>query len=202
MKKALIIRSGIRGEASVSNQLADVMEKHLATYNKYSVVTRDVASSLVPVMDGTIASAFRTDAADRNSTQSAIVAVSDSLVDELAAADVLVIAASMYNFTIPTQLKNYLDHIVRANKTFQYTPTGPKGLLRDKPVILLVASGGVYADGPAANADFVVPYLKQLLSFIGLTTVSVIRAEGQGMGADIASKNMDKAFAEISNLSL
>lgn len=128
------------------------------------------------------------------------VQLSDKLVDELLDADVIVIGAPMYNFAIPSQLKAWLDYIIRANKTFSYATGKPEGLVKGKHVILAVGTGGVYSSGPMTSYDFVVPYLKTVLGFIGLTDVTVVRAEKQNLGPDIAGPELERAKNEIAEL--
>ena len=93
-------------------------------------------------------------------------------------ADVLVIGVPMYNFSVPSTLKAWIDHIMRAGVTFKYDEKGPKGLVQGKKVYLAVASGGIYSEGPMKAYDFVTPYLQTVLGFIGLTDITIIRAEG------------------------
>jgi len=126
------------------------------------------------------------------------VQLSDKLVDELLAADTIVIGAPMYNFGIPSQLKAWIDHVWRAGKTFKYTAEGTvNGLAAGKKAIIVVSTGGIYAEGPMVPFDHVTPYLKQALGFIGITDVTVIRAEKQAFGAEIAAQEIQTAKQEI-----
>lgn len=104
--------------------------------------------------------------------------LADQLIAELQTADILVLGAPMYNFTIPSVLKAWFDHVARAGTTFEYTDSGPVGLLRDKKVIVLTSRGGIHRDGPS---DHVVPYLTTILGFLGLTDIDYIYAEGLNM---------------------
>ena len=124
-----------------------------------------------------------------------MLARSDTLVDELLAADVIVIAAPMINFTIPSNLKTWIDYVARAGRTFRYPEKGPEGLVTGKQVILAVARGGVYADNAAL--DFQVPYLKSVLGFLGMTDVEVIEVEGTAFGPDAAEKAVAAATAKL-----
>ena len=93
-------------------------------------------------------------------------------------ADTIVIGAPRYNFGIPWTLKAWVDHIARAGVTFRYTAEGPEGLMKDKKVYVAMSSGGIYSEGPTAGYDFVAPYLKAVLGFLGITDVTVVRVEG------------------------
>src|SRR5262249_34577819 len=106
------------------------------------------------------------------------LALSNQLIDEVLASDLIVIEAPMYNFSIPSMLKAWIDHVVRARKTFHYTATGAEGLLQGKQAILVLASGGGYSSGPAKALDFQEPYLRAVLRFIGITEIETIRIEG------------------------
>ncbi|WP_272942831.1 FMN-dependent NADH-azoreductase [Cupriavidus basilensis] len=121
-------------------------------------------------------------------------------LDELQSADTVVLSAGMYNFGVPVQLKTWFDYVLQAGRTFRYTASGPEGLVKGKRAILLIATGSVYSEGPTAKADFMVPHLKQLLAFIGITDVTVVRAEGLAFGPDAAKAGLEKAAAEIRTL--
>ncbi len=103
---------------------------------------------------------------------------SDTMVRQLMAADIIVIGAPLYNFTIHTALKSWIDHITRAGITFGYGESGPVGMVTGKKVYVATSSGGIYSDGPAKANDFVAPYLKAFLGFLGMTDLTVFRAEG------------------------
>ena len=112
--------------------------------------------------------------------RTAAVELAETLIAHLEAADLIIIGAPMYNFTVPSTLKAWLDHVIRAQRTFSYAAGVPQGLLPPgKKVVAMIASGGVYSQGPAQAMDFVEPYLRTVLGFIGLTDITVIRAEAQ-----------------------
>ena len=121
--------------------------------------------------------------------------MSDALIGELVTADVIVLAVPMHNFGIPSTLKAWIDHVVRAGRTFIYSEGGPEGLLKGKRLILVLASGGVYSNGPAKQLDFQEPYLRAVLGFIGLTDIEVVRVEGVAMSAIGADKAVATATA-------
>lgn len=119
------------------------------------------------------------------------------MTDELLAADVLVMAAPMYNFAIPSTLKAWLDHVLRAGVTFKYTPTGPQGLLTGKRAIVLTARGGIHA---GASSDHQEPYLRQVMGFIGIHDVTFIHAEGVNLSGDFQEKGINHAKALLVQL--
>ena len=129
------------------------------------------------------------------------LALTDSLVDEFLAADVVVIGAPMYNFSIPTQLKAWIDRLAQAGRTFRYTEKGPEGLAGGKRVIVASGRGGVYSTNPAlAGLDHQEAYLRTVLGFFGITDVTFIRAEGIGMGPEAKEKALAGAAKEIEGL--
>ncbi len=122
---------------------------------------------------------------------------SDRLIAEIFGADIIVIGAPMYNFGIPSQLKAWIDHVLRAGKTFKYVDNAPVGLVTGKRAIIATASGGIYGEGPMVPFDHVVPYLKQVLGFIGIADISVVRAEKQAFGPEAAKAALDEATAAL-----
>ena len=129
--------------------------------------------------------------------QQEALALSDELINELKAHDVVVIAAPMYNFNIPTQLKNYFDLVARAGVTFRYTAEGPEGLVKGKRAIVVSSRGGIHKDTPT---DLLVPYVKLFLGFIGITDVNFVFAEGVAYGPEVAEKAQHDAKAAIDSL--
>lgn len=188
MTKILRIDSSIKGPMSVTRKLTDKITANLGG----EVVGRDTTT--IPMIDGAWIGAAYTPAADRTAEQADTLALSDALIAEIKAADVLVIGAPVYNFGVTGPLKAWIDQICRAGETFAYTETGPKGLIEPKRVIVAYASGGV----PLGSAvDFATSYLKQVLAFIGLTDVTFISAEGVAMGEEAA---IARAEAQIAGL--
>ncbi len=122
----------------------------------------------------------------------------EALVAELKAADVLVIGAPLYNFTVPTGLKAWIDRIAVAGKTFRYTEKGPEGLVTGKKAVIVATSGGSYADSPVDTMH--VGYVKQVLNFIGITDVEVVRAPGLAIGAEVRAHSIAKAKGQIREL--
>jgi FMN-dependent NADH-azoreductase len=192
----LHIVSSPRGSASYSNRVAARALDELRTRDPgASVTTRDLARDPLPHIDEDFVAATRSAEGPQTETQRAQLALSNTLVDELLAADVVVIATPMINFTIPSNLKTWVDYVARAGRTFSYSEAGPKGLVTGKQVILVAARGGVYAGNPAL--DFQVPYLKGVLAFLGMTDVEVLEVEGTAYGPEIAEKAVEAAAAKL-----
>jgi len=193
----LHITSSPRGEASYSNRVAArVIAEVKGRAGGATVTTRDLAREPLPHIDDDFVAATKSAAGPQTDAQRAQLAVSDKLVDELLGADMVVIAAPMINFTIPSNLKTWIDYVARAGRTFSYSEKGPQGLVTGKQVILVVARGGVYSDRPAY--DFQVPYLKNVLAFLGMTDVEVIEVEGTAFGPEVAEKAVAAATAKLS----
>lgn len=172
--------------SSQSNQLADFfVEQWQAAHAGDQITVRDLAAQPIPVLDGELVGALRPSGTALTPRQQEALALSDELIAELQANDVIVIAAPMYNFNIPTQLKNYFDMIARAGVTFRYTEKGPEGLVTGKRAIILTSRGGIHKDTPT---DLVVPYLRLFLGFIGITDVEFVFAEGIAYGPEVATK--------------
>ena len=179
MKTLLQINSSVFGDNGQSSQLnQQLVQEWLAKNTDGKVVKRDLTQNVIPHLDSTRVSAFFTPADKRSAEQQAIVEYSDSLINEIQQADAIVIGAPMYNFSIPSQLKSYFDHLARAGVTFKYTETGPVGLLDNKPVYIVTTRGGIHKDLPS---DSQTGFLKSFLNFIGLKDLHFIYAEGLSM---------------------
>jgi FMN-dependent NADH-azoreductase len=134
----------------------------------------------------------------RTQAQQAAVDFADELIAEVEAADAIVIAAPMYNFSIPSTLKAWIDHIARAGRTFRYTESGPQGLLTGKKVFVVTGRGGVFSgESPARGMDFQEPYLRTVLGFLGLDDVTFIHIEGLKVSAEAAANGIARARAAI-----
>ena len=156
---------------------------------------RDLAQDPLPHVGPAFVSALSAKPEELTAAQSEALALSDALIGELVTADVIVLAVPMHNFGIPSTLKAWIDHVVRAGRTFTYSERGPEGLLKGKRLILVLASGGVYSNGAAKQLDFQEPYLRAALGFIGLTDIEVVRVEGVAMSAIGADKAVATATA-------
>jgi len=184
MKNILHIISSPRSDASYSIKLGNaVIEKLTAAYPGSMVHTRHLVEDNFPHLEQSQITSFFTPAESRTASNLAAIRQSDEAIREITDADILVIGAPMYNYTIHSSLKAWLDHIVRAGETFRYDANGLEGLVKNKKAYIAVATGGVYSEGPMQGHDFVVPYLKTILAHIGITDVSVVRVEGTAVPA-------------------
>ena len=178
-RTVLRLDASARRAGSVSRDLTDRITRRLAETGA-GVVTRDLADPL-PLIDAAWVAANATPADARSAAHRATLALSDSLVAELQAADTLVIGLPIYNFGVPTTLKAWIDLVARAGVTFRYSANGPQGLLAGKRAILAVASGGTEV---GSAIDFATTYLRQVLGFLGITDVEIIRADRLALDAD------------------
>ncbi|MDG9928702.1 MULTISPECIES: FMN-dependent NADH-azoreductase [Pseudomonas] len=198
MSRILVIESSARQEGSVSRQLTgDFIAQWRKAHPQDDVQVRDLAVEPVPHLDATLLGGWMKPAEQQSDIERAAAARSNLLTDELLAADVLVLAAPMYNFAIPSTLKSWLDHVLRAGVTFKYTETGPQGLLTGKRAYVLTARGGIYA---GSGLDHQEPYLRQALAFIGIHDVQFIHAEGLNMGAEFQEKGIAKAREQVAQV--
>lgn len=182
-KNILLISSSPNPESN-SRALALTLAQGLAK-DQGNVTIRDLGANPPPHLDQATIGAFYTPPADRTPEQQAKIALSEELVDELFAADEIVIAAPMHNFGISSLLKVWLDHIARFGRTFEPTGQGPKGLVTDRPVHVVTTRGGVYGPGTDFNfLDHLEPYLRRVLNFVGLEDIRFIYAEGTAKGTD------------------
>jgi len=180
-KKVLHIITSPQGEASVSKQLGNVIiEKIQAKYPNSFVKERDLAKESFPHLDGLQIGSWFTPAENHTPEQIKAIKISDEAIAEMREADIYVAGAPFYNFAITSTLKAYLDHIARPGITFSYKEDGmPEGLLKNKKAYIAIASSGVYSQGVMQSFDFVSPYLKFILGFLGITDITTFRVEGQ-----------------------
>ncbi|MHA6493984.1 FMN-dependent NADH-azoreductase [Pseudomonas borbori] len=199
MSNVLVIESSARQQGSISRQLTQQFIANWQAANPADQITvRDLAVEQVPHLDANLLGGWMTPAQEQSEAERAALVRSNLLTDELIAADVLVLAAPMYNFAIPSTLKAWLDHVLRAGVTFKYTETGPQGLLSGKRAFVLTARGGIYAGG---SMDHQEPYLRQALAFIGIHDVSFIHAEGLNLGGESMERGLSEAKAQIAAVS-
>ena len=191
----LQINASARREGANSTRIANAIVARLRQAQPSARVTlRDLAVTPHPVLDEAALGALFTPADQRSAEQAARVALDDTLIAEVQAADVLVLGVPMYNFGVPAQLKHWIDAVVRNGVTFRYTENGPEGLLKGKKVFVGLARGGRYR---GTEADSQVPYLKTVLGFLGITELHFIYAEGLNMGAEAAQQGFAQAEADI-----
>ncbi|MEY3975271.1 MAG: hypothetical protein RLZZ33_326 [Pseudomonadota bacterium] len=195
MKTLLHVRSSLFGDQGQSAVLAaDLISQWQARNPGARVIVRDLIATPLPHLDAERFAALNSKPEVRTHSQQRIVAESDALIAELREADQIVLAAPMYNFAIPSQLKSWFDHIARAGVTFRYTESGAEGLLGGRPVTVLATRGGFYAGTPA---DSQTPWLATMLGFLGLTEVTFIYAEGIAVSADRKAEALREARAQI-----
>ncbi len=178
-KSVLRIDASARKNGSSTRAMTDALIDQIAPE---TLTVRDVADGLPFVTEDWVGANF-TDEADRSEDQKATLNLSDTLVDEIIAADTIVIGVPIYNFGIPAALKAWIDMVARARKTFQYTANGPEGLLNGKKAYILVASGGTEV---GSELDFATGYLRHVLGFIGINDVTFISADQQMMRGETA----------------
>jgi len=197
----LQIHSSARADGSHSSRLARrIVERVRASLPEPSeakITVRDLGRTPHPELNEAALQALFTPAEQRTPAQAARVALDDTWIAELQAADVLVLGVPMYNFGVPAPLKNWIDAISRAKVTFQYTANGPEGLLKGKKVYIALTRGGQYRNTPA---DTQVPYLQTVLSFLGLTDIQLVYAEGLAIGPEAEQRALALAQAQIDEL--
>jgi FMN-dependent NADH-azoreductase len=193
----LQINSSLRGANSESTRVASKVVAKLTAANPGAQVTvRDLGANPHPVLDEATLGALFTPADQRSAAQAGRVALDDALIAEAQAADVIVIGAPMYNFGMPIQLKAWFDAIARAGVTFRYTATGPEGLLTNKKVYVATSRGGVYP----LDADPLVPHVRMLLNFLGMSDNQFIYSSGLNLGPEAAAKAQAEADAAVAAL--
>ncbi|WIT12680.1 NAD(P)H-dependent oxidoreductase [Paucibacter sediminis] len=186
------------GQGSFSTRLAtELVEGLQQAQPGASLQVRDLAQQAHPVLDEAALQALFTPAEQRSAAQAERVALDDGLIAQIQAADVVVLGVPMINFGVPSQLKNWIDAISRARVTFRYTENGPEGLLTGKKVYAVLTRGGLHRDRPS---DTVVPYLRTVLGFLGMSDVEFIYAEGLGMGPEAEAQGLASARAQIQQL--
>lgn len=191
-----------RGEASLSTKVASVLAQRFVAEKGATLQVRNLAAELVPHIDPAYTVGRFVPPEQRTPEQAKAAARAETSIDELQAADVLIIAASMINFGPSSTLKAWIDHVVWPGRTMVPTREGPKGLITGKKVYLVAASGGVYSSGPMMANDMLVPYLQQILGFIGMTDLETIRIEAQSFGPEEAAKSVAAALQQVSILVL
>jgi len=197
MKKILHIISSPRGEASLSIKLGNaVIEKIKAEYPGSTVTERNLVTQNFPQLEEAHISSFHTPAEHRTSANIEAARHSDEAIKEIEDADIIVIGAPLYNFSIHSSLKAWIDHIVRAGVTFKISANGAEGLINGKKVYIALSSGGVYSEGPWQPFDFVEPYLKHILGFIGLKDITTFRVEGSNIPG-VKETALEKGISSI-----
>ncbi|MBL0908315.1 FMN-dependent NADH-azoreductase [Pectobacterium carotovorum] len=195
----LHIDSSILESGSVSRQIsADVVEQLVKQHPQAVVTYRDVVKDEIRHLTGPIVAGFRQIAS--SSADEATLRehqLSEALVAEFLANDVIVIGAPMYNFSVSSQLKSWLDRLAQAGKTFKYTEKGPVGLSGGRTVIVVSSRGGFYTTPPFLDMDFQERYLQGFFRFLGITDIHFVRAEGASKGDEIKNREIQNAQSSI-----
>jgi FMN-dependent NADH-azoreductase len=198
MRTLLQINTSLFSGNGQSSQLANEFVAAWRGRNPQGrVVVRDLAAEPVPHLDAERFLSFLAKPGERTPEQQALVSYSDALIEELRGADVIVLGLPLYNFGVPSTLKAYFDHIARAGVTFQYTETGPVGLLKGKKAYVFATRGGRYAGTPL---DTQTGYVRGFLNFLGIADVEFVFAEGLNMGPDTKSAALAAARQQIERL--
>ena len=201
MPSLLRIDASSRLTGSHSRALADAFETAWsARFPGWTIVRRDLVANPVAHIHETTIAGFYTPPESLDQKLKGAIALSDELIGELNAADTVLIATPMYNFSVPSALKSWIDQIVRINRTFSYDGTNFVGLVKAKRVVVVAAFGAGGYGGAIAAADFVTPYLKFLFSFLGVSDVTVIPAEATTADAATVASNIDRAKTDILKL--
>lgn len=195
--KILKINSSSNRTTSISRKYVDkVVDKLLSEHTEATVQERDAAYSDLPFINEEMLNALFAKG-ERTEKQKEVLQVADGLIEEVSNTDILVIGAPIYNFSVPASLKAYFDLIARAGRTFKYTENGPVGLLEGKKAYVVIASGGVPV---GSEADFSSKYIKQFLSFIGITDVEIIPVDQLVKNAEQSLAKADEQIQKITQL--
>jgi len=194
----LHIDSSVLGTNSVSRALtAEIVARQLTLHPGMTVIHRDLATDAALHLSAAHLAAWQGGAVE-DALLNADLAKGGAFLEEIFASDIIVIGAPMYNFSIPSQLKAWIDRVVIAGKSFRYGANGPEGLVKNKKVFIASSRGGVYVpDSPAAALEHHESYLTGVLAFIGMTDVTIIRAEGLAIGAEVRERAISKAREHI-----
>jgi FMN-dependent NADH-azoreductase len=196
MTTLLKIQTSLFKSQGQSSVLADrFAERWFAQHSDGKIISRDLAADPVPHLSLERFQAFITAPGERTPEQQDAVAYSDTLIEELKSADVIVLGVPMYNYSVPSVLRAYFDHIARAGVTFRYTANGPEGLLQGKKAYVFITRGGVHGEEHSQTQ-----YLRQFLGFLGITDVEIVHAEGLALNEGAKLKSLSEAQGRISQL--
>ena len=197
MKRILHLISSPRGDQSFSIKLAKAVISKLQGQYPGSIVEEvDLLGTNVPHLNTGHLRSFFTPAEQLTPEDQDAIRYSDAAISQLMAADILIIGAPLYNFGIPSTLKAWIDHVARAGKTFRYDQQGAEGLVKEKKVYIAMSAGAIYSEGLWQPYDFVSPYLKTMLGFLGMTDVTIFRVEGVNIPG-IKEHALDTAIENI-----
>jgi FMN-dependent NADH-azoreductase len=197
MKNILLVLGSPRDRASYSHQIGRrIVDDLKSRYPAAKIVVRNLAKEPLPDVTEAFTTGRVLGKDQRSAAEAKALVLSDVLVGELLAADVLVLATPMHNFGVSASVKAWIDHIVRPGVTFSYSDKGPMGLAAGKKAILVLARGGIYSEGSMKPYDFQEPYLRTVLGFIGMTDIKVVRIEGVALGDDALRAAVTSAKAQ------
>lgn len=197
MKNVLVINSSLNGKNGHSNKLTQAYLERISAKDNISVTQVDLAAIELPHLSADEMQSWMTPVEERNTEQKELAAISDTFIEQLKSADIVVIGMPMYNFGVPSVFKAWIDRIARAGITFKYTEKGPQGLLEGKDVVVLAARGGMYAGTPKDSQS---QYLNDVFAFIGLDNIDFIYAEGLAMGEASFNNAVSEANQKIIEL--
>jgi len=202
MAKLLFVTSSLFGEGSQSRLIAgEFIDRWRRSHPRTVVVERELTAETMPHLSLPALAAAVTPAETRSAEQHQAAALADALIAEVEAAEVIVLAVPMYNFSIPSTLKAWIDHITRSGRTFRYGAAGPEGLLRGRKVFVITGRGLVYGDSsPGKDMDFQAPYLRAMLAFLGLDDVTFIHLEGLKISPETSAGTIERARQAIGDL--
>jgi FMN-dependent NADH-azoreductase len=201
MTNLLFVSSSLFGDGSQSRlAAAELIDRWRQSNPRTTVVERDLTADSMPHLSLAVLAAANTPADKRTATEREAAALADRLIEEVESADVIVITAPMYNFSIPSALKAWIDHVTGAGRTFRYSAAGPEGLLKGRKVFIVTGRGGIYSDGPAKGMDFQEPYLRAMLGFLGLDDVTFVHVEGLKISPEAAASGIERARKAIDDL--
>jgi FMN-dependent NADH-azoreductase len=184
MERILHIISSPRGEASFSTKLGQaIIEKLQAANPRRTVKIHDLTKVPFAHLGQAHLNAFFTRPENRTAENTADIRQSEEAINEVLEADIIVISVPVYNFNIHSTLKAWIDHIVRGGRTIRFGENGTEGLVKNKKVYLAISSKGIYSEGQMKEFDFVEPYLRHILKFLGMTDVEILRVEGSSVPA-------------------
>ncbi len=195
MKNILHVSASPRGQAAESYRLSQkIIGLLLQKEPGATVVNRVIGDGTMPHVDQNYAIS-QGSSADVSREGSMIL--SEELIREVELADILVISTPMHNLSVPSSLKSWLDHVVRARRTFNVGPEGKTGTLRDRPVFVAIASGGRFSGERARQPDFLTPYLKAVLTTVGLHDLTFFSVQGTGAGPEATAKTRERTDEEL-----
>ncbi len=198
MKTLLMIKSSLFGGEGQSSRLTDAFsERWRAAHPHGQVLCRDLAADPLPHLTEEAFAGFQVEAVERTPTQQSAVAMSDALIAELRQADAVVLGLPMYNFTVPSTFKAWMDHVARAGVTFRYTESGPQGLLDPKPLYVFCARGGQYS---GTDNDTQSRLIEMFFGMLGFTDIRFTYAEGLALGEESATVALQQARERLDQL--